>query len=189
MSRSDHWESEAPTEPDKQLSERLDRKFKLSNRNPNTARLWPVFVVFFLAMGFQFAWSWLFSVWMDGRQPHPFVHVLASMPLQLFNALIAIAGARLLALRVTASLGLGRPAAPAWLLLPIVFATLLFIAAGHTASWFLSLVIAPEPKDVYVFQVLAEKFPVLATILVALVPGFCEEIFFRGFIQRQLLQR
>jgi membrane protease YdiL (CAAX protease family) len=86
-------------------------------------------------------------------------------------------------------LGLVRPL-PSWNIVPMVMiGSWASVGLGTALASWLALYIEPSPffEELYENVTLSEAIPFV--MFMALVPGICEELLFRGYIQRRLLQR
>jgi membrane protease YdiL (CAAX protease family) len=169
--------------------------------------VWPVFVAYLVALCGVFAAQIglviILVVWLaaSGVKPqelaptllneitNPGTFISLASVSQLVILVTAVAAAWLAPDRLSWTLGLRKPALPL-LAYPVVLASVLFtLAVGAVLAEGLNRVI---PQDQTLERVISRvtsgiALPVIAFI--ALVPGFVEELFFRGYVQRRLLQR
>ena len=86
-------------------------------------------------------------------------------------------------------LGLVRPNLPVLGYPVVAVGTLPPFAIGMGFAYLLSLVIPPDPTAELVYQQMTPEMAVPFVLFIALAPGIAEELFFRGYVQRRLLQR
>lgn len=158
-------------------------------QNSAVPRVWTVFTAYLGVLAVAY---WLLFEAGDGPESWltadvAFFAVLVLMQLAIGAA--AIIPARLSREPVRSRLGLVRPGLPAWgypilalaSFVPLTVGVLIWLAVeplsgtGGGAQW------TPEPMT----WTLAVPF----VLFVALGPGFLEELLFRGYVQRRLLQR
>jgi len=108
---------------------------------------------------------------------------------QLVMALAAIIPARLSTDPARRRLGLVTPVLPTWGYLIIAIGGLVPLALGVALAIALAQVIKPDSSVQLLYQQMTWEWAVPFVLFIALVPGFVEETFFRGYMQRRLLQR
>ncbi len=170
-------------------------------------RIWTVFLAYLAALVgsllVQFVAGILFAVWFNARggdvnrlasdlqamlsTPPGFI-ALASMA-QLAIGCAALISALLSTEPTRLRLGLVKPVLPAWAYPIIAIGSLPPLALGITLAVALAQVIKPDPSVKQLYEQMTWQWAVPFVLFIALVPGFVEETFFRGYIQRRLLQR
>jgi len=170
-------------------------------------RIWTVFVAYFAAFAGSvlvqiiagiFLVVWLLAHGADVKQltsdlqamlstPQGFI-ALASMS-QLAIGLAAFIPARLSTEPTRLRLGLVAPGLPAWAYPIIAIGSLPPLALGIALAVALARVITPDPGVQHLYEQMTWAWAVPFVIFIALVPGFVEETFFRGYLQRRLLER
>jgi membrane protease YdiL (CAAX protease family) len=108
---------------------------------------------------------------------------------QFVMVLAAFIPARLSAQPVRQRLGLIAPDLPMWGYLIIAIGSVVPLAAGVGLAYALAQVINPDESVRMLYEQMTWAWFVPFVLFIALVPGFVEETFFRGYIQRRLLQR
>lgn len=171
-----------------------------------TPPVWPVFVTYALMfaayIALQFALLIAWAVWqlVNGANPEQMANDLMGIVAtpegltilatgsQLAIGISAVIGAWFLRQPIRASLGLGKPAVPVWSY-PIV---IIGVAAPGGVGAYLALALAEIiPADETLDKICGELTWTNGPLFIAflsLVPGFVEELFFRGYMQRRLLQ-
>jgi len=86
-------------------------------------------------------------------------------------------------------LGLTRPGLRAWGYAPVVLGTLLPFAVGIGLAVLLNQVIKPNPAFEQLYEKMTWSIAVPFTLFIAIAPAVTEELFFRGYMQRRLLER
>jgi membrane protease YdiL (CAAX protease family) len=163
----------------------------LALRHGAVPRLWTAFVPY---LGLQAASYWLVFVAGGPRALAPWLTGDAALfaYLVLIQAAIGVAAiipARLSPEPVSTRLGLVRPGLPAWGY-PI-------LALASFVPWMVVLLLSIVVELLSGFgggahrpaAPMTEELAVPFVLFVALAPGVLEEVFFRGYIQRRLLQR
>lgn len=175
---------------------------------PNVSvRVWPVFLAFVLVIGLlaigQILVIAALAIWRftQGVSPEELaVDPMGGVPLQLGMVLLyvpvalALAGVAVLMVSrkgrsMTEALGLRRPALPWWgYPLLLLGSWIPFAVAIGCAT--LGSKLGPASPSIEQFW--APSTPLLSigfVLFIAFAPGFTEELFFRGYMQRRLLQR
>jgi membrane protease YdiL (CAAX protease family) len=170
-------------------------------------RVWTVFVAFTVALvgaiAGQVAAGMVLAVWLlvSGTPPNELQPQLSALVTDPW-AFMAIAGLSQLTIGLAAiipawlspeparvRLGLVKPALPIWAYLIVLIGTLVPFALA-IGSVYLVAQLVPSisgAEDLYQKMTLAVAVPWV--LFIAIVPGFTEELFFRGYIQRRLLAR
>ncbi len=86
-------------------------------------------------------------------------------------------------------LGLVQAVLPAWGYPVLVIGALLPLAFGLTLAYELANVIPPDPSARLLYEQMTGAWAVPFITVVAFAPAFSEEILFRGYMQRRLLER
>jgi membrane protease YdiL (CAAX protease family) len=108
---------------------------------------------------------------------------------QLTIGLAAIIPAWLSREPVLARLGLVRPNVPGWSYAVFAVGALVPLAVGITLAVALTRLIQPDPTVARLYEQMTWKMAVPFVLFITLMPGFMEEVLFRGFMQRRLLKR
>jgi membrane protease YdiL (CAAX protease family) len=179
-----------------------------SSRVAAPPRVWPVFVVFPLALAVVLAVQIVLIVGLviwhvaNGANPErlfgadlmdlltePVAFIGLLLAGQLVMGAAAIVPAILSREPTLSRLGLTKPSLPIWGYPIIMLGSGIPWAAGMAFYFALGLVMTPDQS----FEMFYKKitWPVAGPFLlfVALAPGFVEEMLFRGYIQRRLLKR
>ena len=170
-------------------------------------RVWSVFVAVVLALLAAIAWQIVVVGIVVSREvargraiqditenlitelATPMMFMLISVGGQIAFGLGAFAGGWLSPEPLRERLGL-LPVRGSWSVYPLaVCGSLAPLAVGHGLAEALALVLPPDPsvRMMYENMTLAAAAPFVLYIAVA--PGICEELMFRGYVQRRLLQR
>ncbi|MEX0613170.1 MAG: CPBP family intramembrane glutamic endopeptidase [Pirellulales bacterium] len=195
------FESPVTTAPDASIQLELVRP-----------RIWTVFVAYVAAIvaivGFQVVVGIVyFAVHMVGKPAAgpadvdklveqltvelttPLAFILLGIPTQLIIGLAAIVPACLSPVPVRQRLGLVRPRLPWWGNLAVMLGTSLPFGIGVAAAYGLATVIPPDPSVERLYRAMTLPIAVPFVLFIALAPGFMEELLFRGYMQRRLLER
>jgi membrane protease YdiL (CAAX protease family) len=86
-------------------------------------------------------------------------------------------------------LGIVRPQLPAGQIAVLLVGTLVPFAIGIAAAYALAEVIEPDPSVAAMYKKLTLPWAIPFLLFISLAPGFAEELLFRGYAQRRLLQR
>jgi membrane protease YdiL (CAAX protease family) len=119
----------------------------------------------------------------------PKMFILTASTGQLAFFLAAIIPAWLSPVPIKERLGLLRPR-PSWGVLPLVLlGSWASTAVGIGLAYALALVLKPDPwvEELFKNITLSEAAPFV--LFIAFVPGITEELLFRGYVQRRLLER
>jgi membrane protease YdiL (CAAX protease family) len=108
---------------------------------------------------------------------------------QIVMGLAAFIPARLSPEPAYRRLGLVPPTMPAWGYFIIAVGSLVPLAIGIGLAIALAQVIKPDESVAQLYEAMTWQWAVPFVLFIALVPGFVEETFFRGYIQRRLLER
>ncbi|MEX2174445.1 MAG: CPBP family intramembrane glutamic endopeptidase [Pirellulaceae bacterium] len=102
---------------------------------------------------------------------------------------MALAAAWLSPQPMAARLGLVAPRQSALGILLMCVGSLVPFAIGMAAAYALAEVIEPDPTAEALYEQMTPALAVPFLLFIALAPGLCEEILFRGYVQRRLLER
>ncbi|MEX2558454.1 MAG: type II CAAX endopeptidase family protein, partial [Pirellulales bacterium] len=119
----------------------------------------------------------------------PLAFILLGIPTQLIIGLAGMVPARLSPVPARLRLGLVRPRLPWWGNLVVMLGTSLPFGIGVAAAYGLATVIPPDPSLERMYRAMTLPIAVPFVLFIALAPGFMEELFFRGYMQRRLLER
>jgi membrane protease YdiL (CAAX protease family) len=108
---------------------------------------------------------------------------------QLVIGLGAIIPARLSRTPALVRLGLVTPALPGWGYPVVVLGTLFPLAVGLGLAAALAEILPPSQAVAQLYEQMTWPVAVPFILFIAFAPGFMEELFFRGYIQRRLLER
>ena len=115
--------------------------------------------------------------------------MLVAAPSQLLFGLAALIGAKLSPRFPTPPLGMTRLGLPIWSYPIVMIGALLPLAIGIWLAMLLALIIPPDESAAMLYAQMTATWAIPFILFIAFVPGFMEEIFFRGFMQRRLLRR
>ena len=115
--------------------------------------------------------------------------MVLSVPMQLSMLASGIVPAKLLDGTISKSIGLGAPKAPVAAYPVLVLSSLLPAFAGVALASVVLGVAGVDMSDSPLVTGMTRSFAGPFTLFIALVPGICEEVFFRGFAQRRLTRR
>ena len=169
--------------------------------------VWPAFVTFVVAVGFSQAAALIagvfIGVWFIAtggnaqRLATELPDLLASPPVFVTLTLVsqgvflatAFAAARCAPVPLRSSLGFVRPGLPVWGYLALAIGSLVPLGIGVALTEAVSQVMPMDQSLEHVVERVPLGGAVPFVLFIALVPGFVEETFFRGYIQRRLLAR
>lgn len=170
-------------------------------------RVWTVFVAYVLALvaalGVQVVVGLAIVAWQvaQGRdvqqvaeglpelitRPPIFIALLAAS--QLAIGLCALVGARLSVEPSRARLGWHPPGVGWHGYVLAAVASLLPLEIGVALAHQLAKVLTPDPTARLLYEKMTPAWALPYVLFIALAPGFMEELLFRGYMQRRLLQR
>lgn len=172
-----------------------------------TPRVWTVFAAFVLALAVVFAvqvvvvivlFAWQLANGAKIERLAEDLHELLTEPMIFIGLLLAsqlvigMAGIlpALLSREPTRSrLGLTTPSLPFWGYPIIMLGSGIPFAIGLALYYALTLVMDADPTFEMFYKKITWPLAGPWILFVALAPGFMEELFFRGYMQRRLLQR
>ncbi len=170
-------------------------------------RVWTVFVAFVVALVALFAVqivvavALLFWIMLQGSPIQsaaeellswaatPEFFIIAGLPTQLTILLTALSAAWLSPQPVLQRLGLNAPRAAAWQTIAWVVGAIVPFLVGMGAAHLLALVIPPDPTVAQLYENMHWGIAAPFILFIAIAPGICEELFFRGYLQRRLTRR
>jgi membrane protease YdiL (CAAX protease family) len=149
-------------------------------------RIWTVFAAFVVALlgaiVLQILAGILFMAW------HVWQGNDASLG-QICVALAAIVPAWLSPEPAVSRLGIVRPRVPLWSLPLFAVGALVPLAIGVALAVGLTHYLKPDPTAARLYEQMTWPWTAPFVLFIALVPGLFEEVLFRGYMQRRLLQR
>jgi uncharacterized protein len=199
--------AESQAEDDLPIAEVPEPGFSEAHSSKSVPRIWTVFVAYLAAfVGSVFVQiiaaialvAWHVSHGGNISQLSSDLQAMLSTPAalialglmsQLMIALAAIIPARHSTEPACLRLGLVAPALPTWAYLIIAIGGLVPLSLGIAAAVALAQVIKPDSSVQRLYEQMTWDWAVPFVLFIALVPGFVEETFFRGYMQRRLLQR
>lgn len=170
-------------------------------------RVWSVFTVVVLAFGAAIAVQIVAVLALLGRHvvggmdmrqageallaelTSPGVFIPLGLVSQLVLGLGAVVPAVLSAEPTARRLGLVRPKLPVWGYPIIAVGALLPLAVGVALVHLIALVIPPDPSVAKLYEQMTAGWAVPFLLFISLAPGLMEELLFRGYLQRRLLER
>ena len=120
-------------------------------------------------------------------RPLPFIFLAALSQLGIFLA--AFIPARLSPQPLGKRLGLKLPKLPLWQWPVLVIGGFIPFAVGISCAIAVSWVIPPDPTVGSLYEQMTPAMAIPFIFFIAIAPGFDEELLFRGYIQRRLLER
>lgn len=119
----------------------------------------------------------------------PELFMLTAAAGQIAFLMAAIIPAWLSPVPMRKRLGLLSPR-PSWSIVPLVtVGSWAALAVGIGCAYALTLVIPPDPMIEKLLEGITAKLAVPFVLFIAFVPGIVEELLFRGYVQRRLLER
>ena len=170
-------------------------------------RVWTVFVTILAALGAIIATqivaivaivAWYFAT---GGNPgdleddllqlltRPDIFIGLGLLTQLSIAATAIGAAKMSPVPFRQRLGFLTPAAPLWEIVLLLLGSFVPFAAGMYAAVQLSEFIEPDPTVAELYKNMTFGWAIPFLLFISLAPGFSEEILFRGYAQRRLIDR
>ena len=111
------------------------------------------------------------------------------LPTQMTLAAVALAAAWLAPQPLAQRLGFVPPRWAWWETLVVNVGTLVPFAIGMTGAVLLANVLAPDPTAANLMKNMTPAWIVPYLLFISLAPGFSEEMLFRGYSQRRLIER
>ena len=174
---------------------------------PAKPRVWTVFTAVFAALGLAVVFQIIlgivlvvievagggnvekFAKELPAKLATPKMFMLMAATGQLAFFLGAIVPAWLSPVPMKERLGLFRPR-PSWGIVPLVMlGSWASMAVGIGLALALALVVKPDPMVEQLFENITLREAAPFVLFIALVPGITEELLFRGYVQRRLLER
>ncbi len=172
-------------------------------------RIWPIFVTYVVAFAvilivqtiMVIAWiAWQVAQGEDLQQfiqqkmlamlSTPAALMVLATPSQLIIGLAAVVPAALESRRSLRScLGLVKPRLPGWGYPVVAVSAMVPTAVGLGFAYLVALALDSSVSEEQLYKQMTIGLAVPFVLFISLVPGFMEELFFRGYIQRRLLQR
>jgi membrane protease YdiL (CAAX protease family) len=115
--------------------------------------------------------------------------ILVGLPTQRSLAAVALAAAWLSPQPLALRLGFVRPTWPWWKVLVVIVGTLVPFAIGMGGAVALAEVLEPDPTAEMLMKTMTPAWIVPYLLFISLAPGFAEEMLFRGYVQRRLIER
>lgn len=119
----------------------------------------------------------------------PFAFIAIAFPPQLAIMLAALIAATLSPISIRDRLGFTKSGLSGFQNLIVGLSVLLPGAIGMVFAYLMTLVIEPDSSAEMMWQNMGPLAAIPFVLFIALMPGFGEEMLFRGYIQRRLLQR
>jgi membrane protease YdiL (CAAX protease family) len=172
-----------------------------------TPRVWTVFVALIVALmaavGVQIVVAIALVAWyvasgvdiqqvsqdLPARLTTPAMVIGMLLLAQITVGLAAFVPARLSPQPTLARLGLVRPALPAWGYPVVMTGSLAPLALGVALAELIATVVPSDPSVQRLYDQMTLSWAIPFVLSVALAPGFMEELLFRGYVQRRLLER
>lgn len=170
-------------------------------------RVWTVFVTILVALGVIFATQivaiigivgWYMAT---GGNPgdleddlfkiimRPDMFIGLGLLTQVSIAITAIAAARASPVPFRERLGFLLPAAPLWEIVLLLLGSIVPFTVGMFAAVQLAEVIPPDESVAALYEGMTLGWAIPFLLFISLAPGFSEEILFRGYAQRRLIER
>jgi membrane protease YdiL (CAAX protease family) len=119
----------------------------------------------------------------------PDVFILLGLASQAPIALVALAAGWMSPVPLRQRLGLVRGTASAIELVAMLAGAVVPFGIGIAMAHALTKVLPPDPSIAALYENMTAAMAVPFILFIALAPGFSEELLFRGYVQRRLLQR
>jgi membrane protease YdiL (CAAX protease family) len=119
----------------------------------------------------------------------PLAFILLASLSQLVVGMAAIVPAWLSPEPTLSRLGLVRPALPGWGYAVLPLGSVVPLALGLAFAYALAQVLPPDRSGELLYNQMTWSAAVPFILFIALAPGLLEELLFRGYIQRRLLER
>ena len=170
-------------------------------------RVWTVFVAILVALAVIFATQIVAIVgivgWYiaSGGNPgdleqdllkiitRPDIFIGLGLLTQVSIAATAIGAARMSPVPYRQRLGFLPPAAPAWEIMLLLLGSIVPFAVGMFAAVQLAEIIPPDESVAALYESMTLGWAIPFLLFISLAPGFSEEILFRGYAQRRLIER
>jgi membrane protease YdiL (CAAX protease family) len=199
-----------PAPPESRLTEEAPGDVPLAPARPvgrKVPRVWTVFVAFLVALVGSVLVQVLVVILLfvvlvargaDVQQVArdlqrlvmtPAAFILLGLSAQLVIGLAALLPARWSPEPTRSRLGLVRADLPAWGYLAVAVGSLAPLAAGVALAVGVTRLVPADQSVAQLYQEMTWAAAVPFVLFVALAPAFVEELLFRGYIQRRLLQR
>jgi membrane protease YdiL (CAAX protease family) len=174
---------------------------------PRRPRVWTVFVAIIVAFVAMIAANVVGAIGLviamlsSGTKPNELQEELLELimsppgfigiglPTQATLAGVALAAAWLSPVPLAQRLGFVRPRWAWWETLVVNVGTLVPFALGIAAAIALAKVIDPDPTAAKLMESMTPAWVVPYLLFISLAPGFSEEMLFRGYAQRRLIER
>lgn len=170
-------------------------------------RVWTVFVAYLSALigaiVLQIVAAVIIMVWLirhgqNLQQARERLIAIMTLPMvftgtivisQLIMGLAAIIPARLSSVPTRVRLNFVQPTIPLWGYVVVALSSILPLAIGVALATLLATVLPPDPSVQMLYEQMTLGAAVPFVLVIALAPGFMEELLFRGYMQRRLLER
>jgi membrane protease YdiL (CAAX protease family) len=119
----------------------------------------------------------------------PLAVMLISGLSQLAFAGVAVGAAWFSPQLLSQRLGYVRPWLPCWAISVAIVGSLVPLLIGVGMAVWLAQYVKPDPSIKLLYEKMTPAMALPFVLYIALAPGFCEETFFRGYVQRRLLER
>ncbi len=108
---------------------------------------------------------------------------------QLFIFVSAMVAAKWSPVPILQRVGLLTPRCPAWAHVVFVLGSVLPLALSVGAAHLVTMLIKPDESVEMLYDQMTNVWAILFIVSIGLFPGICEEILFRGYIQRRFIDR
>ena len=122
-------------------------------------------------------------------QSEPWMFLVLAFPTELAVLVAAVVAGRAAPEGPRLSLGLARASLAGWNYPVFIVASTIPLTVGLLMAQATACVLPPDNSLSDLYQRMTPVFVAVFVPFIALAPGLCEEVLFRGYVQRRLLQR
>ncbi len=119
--------------------------------------------------------------------PPVFIGMLVLGQLGIFAS--AMVAAKMSPVPIIQRIGLVKPRCPTWAHVVFVLGSALPLALGVGAAYLMAELIEPDKSVEMLYEQITNAWAIPFIVLIGLLPGFAEEILFRGYMQRRFIDR